>query len=72
MPAKFNAEKFRDMRKKKNLTQERLAEQANSTDRYIRDLESGRKNNPSASLLHQMSKALEVSMDDLMEDSTAE
>lgn len=65
--AKFDAQKLRKIRKEQKMTQSSLAEKANSTDRYIRDLESGRKNNPSAILLCQMSGALGVQMDDLMD-----
>lgn len=67
MPAKFNPEKFHAVRKAKNITQEKLAEQAGTSGRYIRELESGRKHNPSASLLCQMSVALDVQMEDFME-----
>lgn len=67
MLAKFDAQKLRKIRKEQKMTQSSLAEKANSTDRYIRDLESGRKNNPSAILLCQMSGALGVRMDDLMD-----
>lgn len=66
MLAKFDAKKLRDMRKGNNWTQAFLAEKSDSTDRYIRDLESGRKSNPSASLLYRISTALGVQMDDLM------
>lgn len=67
MQVKLNAGKLKAIRKARKLTQSGLAEQSGSTDRYIRDLESGRKDNPSAALLFQMCSALGVSMDELME-----
>ena len=76
MLAEFSGRKLRNACKKKDITQEALAEQAGASDRYVRDLESGRKSNPSAVLLCQMPKALDIPMDDLMEllaeDSSAE
>ena len=67
MLAKFNAEKLRIARLERNITQEMLAERCNTTDRYIRDLESGRKDMPSATLVCQFSMALDVPMEYLMD-----
>ena len=67
MPAEFSGEKLRDARRRKNITQEVLAEKADLGDRYIRDLESGRMRNPSAVLVCQMSQALDIQMDELMD-----
>ena len=69
MLAEFSGEKLRDARKRKDITQEELAEKSNTTDRYVRALESGQKDNPSAALLCQMSRALDVPMDALMDIS---
>ena len=67
MMAKFNADKLRVARANRNMTQETLAERCNTTDRYIRDLESGRKDMPSATLVCQFSIALDVPMEYLMD-----
>ena len=67
MMAKFNADKLRAARANRNMTQEMLAERCNTTDRYIRDLESGRKDMPSATLVCQFSIALDVPMEYLMD-----
>lgn len=67
MLAKFNADKLRTARIKRKMTQELLAERCNTTDRYIRDLESGRKDMPSAALVCQFSLALDVPMEALMD-----
>ena len=48
------------------MTQEELAEKAGISSRYLRALESGQKNNPSASLLCRLALALGVPMDALM------
>lgn len=66
---KLAGKKVKLLRISKKITQEDLAEQAEATDRYIRDLESGRKSNPSAALLFRMSKILGVSMEELIEIS---
>ena len=67
MLAKFNAEKLRIARIEHNITQEMLAERCNTTDRYIRDLEAGRKDMPSAALVCRFSLALDVPMESLMD-----
>ena len=67
MLAKFNANKLRSARMKRGMTQEALAERCNTTDRYIRDLESGRKESPSAALVCQFSQALDIPMEALMD-----
>ena len=67
MLAKFDAQKLRAARVNRQMTQESLAEQCNTTDRYIRDLETGRKNMPSAALVCRLSLVLDVSMESLME-----
>ena len=67
MMAKFNADKLRAARANRNMTQEMLAERCNTTDRYIRDLEAGRKDMPSAALVCRFSLALDVPMESLMD-----
>jgi len=69
MLAKFSAEKLRNARTEKNITQEKLAEQAGLSVRYLRALEDGDKYNPSASYLCRISLALSVPMDKLMDIS---
>lgn len=66
MLARFDSEKLRAARKRKNLSQMHLAELCDSSDRYIRDLERGTKENPSAALVCLMSKVLEVPMEELV------
>ena len=67
MLAKFNADKLRTARIERNITQETLAERCDTTDRYIRDLEAGRKDMPSAALVCRFSLALDVPMESLMD-----
>ena len=67
MLAKFNADKLRAARANRNMTQEMLAERCDTTDRYIRDLEAGRKDMPSAALVCRFSLALDVPMESLMD-----
>ena len=67
MLVKFDAQKLRAARVNRHMTQESLAERCNTTDRYIRDLETGRKNMPSAALVCRLSLALDVPMESLME-----
>lgn len=67
MLAKFNAQKLRAAREGRGMTQEALAERCDTTDRYIRDLETGRKDMPSAALVCRLSVALNVPMESLMD-----
>lgn len=67
MLAKFNAQKLRAAREGRCMTQETLAERCDTTDRYIRDLETGRKDMPSAALVCRLSVALNVPMESLMD-----
>ncbi len=66
MLAKFDGEKFVSARKARNLTQAMVAAAANTTIRYIRDMEQGKKTNPSAAMVYGLSAALEVPMESLM------
>ena len=65
MQTVFQYERLKEARLKKNLTQEELAERCGSSDRYIRDLEKGRKVNPSADLVCQIASALDIPMEAL-------
>lgn len=68
MQAKFNGQKVRTLRKMKKLSQAMLAEQGDTSERYIRDLERGQKRNPSASVVCSLSRSLGLAaMDELME-----
>ena len=62
----FQHQLLQQRRKEKQLTQETLAELCNCTPRYLRDLESGRKNNPSAALVRQIAFVLELSSEELL------
>lgn len=46
MQAKFNGQKVRTLRKMKKLSQAMLAEQGDTSERYIRDLERGQSATP--------------------------
>lgn len=63
----FRSNKMKEARIKKKITQEDLAELCNSSDRYIRDLELGKKSHPSANILYLLSLHLEIPMDELIE-----
>ena len=66
MQVYFNGRKFKAVRKHRKLSQICLAEQAETTERYLRDLEHGRKDNPSAAMVYRLSYALQIHMEDLM------
>ena len=63
---KLDSQKLKQTRIDRNLTVEFVAEQGNTTERYLRDLESGRKFNPSAAILFGIAQSLSVSMEDLI------
>ena len=67
MQVVFQYERLKEARLKKNLTQEELAERCGSSDRYIRDLEKGRKVHPSAAVICQLASVLEVSVEALFD-----
>ena len=66
MQVYFNGKRFKAERKQCKISQIRLAEQAETTERYLRDLEHGRKDNPSAAMVYRLSTALKIRMEDLM------
>ena len=65
MQAELNREKLRAIREENNLTQEKLAELSDISDRHLRKLETA-DTKPSAEVLCRISHALEVPMDELM------
>ena len=66
--ASFNYKKLRAKRRERALTQEKLAEFAGLSDRHIRSMEHGSVGNPSAASLYRISKALDITMDELMQE----
>lgn len=65
MPALLDHKKLREEMRKQSLKQEPLAERLGISDRHLRNLRS-RDTNVSASLLYDISLALQVPIDDLM------
>ena len=63
----FRSDRLKTARSAKKLTQEELAERCHTSDRYIRDLEQGRKHRPSAEMLCLLAITLEISMDELVD-----
>jgi len=72
MQVVFQFERLKTARLKKNMTQEELAERCGSSDRYIRDLEKGRKVHPSAAVVCQIASALEIPMEALFDPGQEE
>ena len=66
MQVRFRFQRLKEARLQKKLTQERLAERCNTSDRYIRDLEQGRKSHPSAEMLCLLASSLEIPMEELV------
>jgi len=64
----FDSKKFRAVRKAKKYTQAKLAIEADTTIRYIRDIEKGKKTNPSAAMVYKLCAALDVPMEMLMRE----
>ena len=60
------AENLRRIRKAKGLTQEKLARLADLTNNTIIKIETGKNQNPTLDTLRKISKALEVSVDELI------
>ena len=69
---RLNGSKLKALRESKNKTQAELAEAADTSERYIRDLESGRKSDPSAGIVYGFAHCLGVSMEELMTVSKEE
>lgn len=66
MTAVFDAKTLKSKRKYLKLTQAKLVEKADTSERYIRSLETHKKQNPSALLVFRLSNILHVSMEDLI------
>ena len=58
--------KMQMLRKAMNKTQADMAIAAETTERYICDLEAGRKRNPSARIVYGCAAFLRVAMEELM------
>ena len=63
---KLDSNKLRQARIARNLSLEFVAEKGNTIERYLRELESGRKSNPSAAILFGIAQSLAVSMEELI------
>jgi len=68
----INGTMLKKLRKSMKITQSQLAEAANTTERYLRDLESGRKHAPSAGIVYGIANALGVPMEELMTEEPEE
>ena len=66
MQVVFRFDRMKKARLKKKMTQEVLAERCNTSDRYIRDLEKGRKMQPSAAVVCLIASVLEIPMETLL------
>ena len=66
MTIHFQYELLQKRRKELNLTQEMLAEFCGCSPRYLRNLETGKKRNPSAILVRRMAFVLKMPMEDLL------
>lgn len=67
MLVSFDGKKLHAARKKQSLSQAGIAERADTSIRYVRDLEKGKKDNPSAVMVCRFSTVLGIQMEDLME-----
>lgn len=67
MSKRFSGKKVRSLRKASKLSQQKLTDKSGVSDRYLRELESGRKNNPSIEVLSNLSDALDCSVDDFLD-----
>ena len=68
MAISFNGTKMKKLREEHNMSQYQMGNMCDVDARYIRFLESGQRDNPSAILVYRFSKALGVSMEELIED----
>ena len=59
---------IRVYRERAAITQKQLADAAGIAQCYLSELEKGRKNNPNPVILLRLSRALNVTMEELMED----
>lgn len=61
------SKKLRKMREAKGLSQEKLARMADVANNTIIKIETGKNQNPTLDTLKKIAKALEVSVDDLIQ-----
>lgn len=69
MKTEFSRQRLLSVRRGKKISQARIAEQANTSIRYIRALEHGEKCNPSFNLILRISDALDVPVTELVTTS---
>ena len=62
----LNGAKLRKFRRNMRKTQAEMAEAVDISERYVRDLETGRKYTPSATFLQKLAQFLGVAMEELM------
>ena len=62
----LDGRKLRQARKSRHLTQETLAERAEISDRYLRSMESGKKDNPSLSVTIKLCSVLNIAVEELV------
>ncbi|UMX47461.1 MAG: helix-turn-helix transcriptional regulator [Candidatus Nealsonbacteria bacterium DGGOD1a] len=60
------ADNLKRLRKAKNLTQEKLARLADLTNNTIIKIEAGKNQNPTLATLKSISKALDISVNELI------
>ena len=58
---------LRNLRKQAGVSQEELAKRGNVSRGYISHLETGRRDNPSIQLLTKIAEALNVSVNDILD-----
>ena len=58
---------LRNLRKNAGVSQEELAKRVNVSTGYISHLETGRRDNPSIQLLTKIAEALNVSVNDILD-----
>lgn len=66
MLVKFNGARLRELREQQAMSQAELADRADTSIRYVRAMEKGRKDNPSASMLCRLAFALDAPMEVFM------
>ena len=69
MQVYLDGKKFKAARKRRKLSQILLAERADTTERYLCELENGRIDNPSAAMLYRLSVVLEIPMEEFMAET---
>ncbi len=62
------AERLRELRKSKGLTQEKLAEMSDIDYKYLQKLESKNPSSPTLSVLEKLSRGLEISLSELIKN----